>query len=62
MKYSSRRQFLDDLGRGMMTASVGYAVAGQLGMSPAFAEEESKRLNFGELEPRAPSSHAGRTA
>jgi hypothetical protein len=48
---NSRREFLADVGRGMMVASVGYSVATDLGLSPAFASEHSDRLTFGGIEP-----------
>src|SRR5688500_16674389 len=48
---NSRREFLADVGRGMMVASVGYSVATDLGLSPAFASEHSDRLTFGAIEP-----------
>ena len=48
---SSRRRFFQDVGRGMLVASVGYGVAVDWGFSPAWAEEEPGELNFGSLEP-----------
>lgn len=48
---SSRRQFFQDVGRGMLVASVGYGVAVDWGFSPAWGEEEPGELNFGPLEP-----------
>lgn len=45
----TRREFLSDVGRGMLLATVGCEVAGQLGVSPAFAAEDEK-LSFGSLE------------
>jgi hypothetical protein len=48
---NSRRDFLADVGRGMLVASVGPAVALDLGLTPAFAKEGSDRLDFGKLEP-----------
>ena len=49
---SSRREFLADVGRGMLAASLGGALAGDLGLSPAWAKEDVKtRVSFGELEP-----------
>jgi len=35
---ATRREFLADVGRGMLVASVGPAVATDLGLSPAFAD------------------------
>src|SRR6187402_1992808 len=52
MTASNRREFLADVGRGMLAASLGGALAGELGLSPAWAKEEVKaRVTFGELEP-----------
>ena len=51
MRDSNRREFLADVGRGMFVASLGSAVAADLGLSPAWAGEEAKRLEFGKLEP-----------
>lgn len=49
----SRRSFLNDVGRGMVAASIGTAFANDLGFSTAFAEADDKpgTLTFGELEP-----------
>ena len=46
-----RRQFLADVGQGMLVAGLGSVVAGELGVSTAFAAEDSPRLSFGKLEP-----------
>lgn len=47
----SRRQFLSDVGAGMVVASVGSALAADLGFSTAFAQTPAAdRLNFGPLE------------
>lgn len=46
----SRRAFLTDLGRGALTAALGFRAAGDLGFAPAFAAEE-EILTFGPLEP-----------
>src|SRR5262245_25783823 len=48
---ASRREFLADVGRGMLIATVGFEVANGLGLSPALAAEESDALTFGSLEP-----------
>ncbi len=49
-----RREFLADVGRGMLVASVGSVLAQDLGLAPAaLADEEAKRLTFGSLEPLA---------
>jgi len=47
----TRREFLADVGRGMLVATVGYEVATELGLSSALAEETAGRLSFGSLEP-----------
>ena len=49
-----RREFLANVGRGMLVASLGPVLSGDLELtSRAFAEEESKPLTFGALEPLA---------
>ncbi len=47
----TRREFLAQVGQGMLAATVGYEVANGLGLSYALAEEKSQALNFGALEP-----------
>jgi len=47
----SRREFLSDVGRGMVTATIGYGMARELSLAPAFAGEAEPRLDFGALEP-----------
>lgn len=47
----TRREFLADVGRGMLIASVGPAVAADLGLASAFADEPGDRITFGMLEP-----------
>ncbi len=47
----TRREFLADVGRGMMVATVGYEVANGLGLATALAEDTSDTLAFGSLEP-----------
>jgi len=47
----TRRDFLADVGRGMLLASVGPALATDLGIGPAFAGETAERLSFGKMEP-----------
>lgn len=47
----TRREFLGEVGRGMVASSVGLAMAAELGLAPARADEEDKSLEFGELEP-----------
>ena len=52
MNSCNRREFLEDIGRGMLVASLGSAVAVDLGISSCVgAEEASQRLMFGDLEP-----------
>ena len=46
----TRREFLADVGRGMLVATVGYGVATDLGFSPAIAAEARDVLDFGPLE------------
>jgi hypothetical protein len=48
---NTRREFLADVGRGMLVASVGYSVATDLGLAPALASEHDDRLIFGAIEP-----------
>ena len=47
----NRREFLTDVGRGMIVASIGGSVAADLGLAPAFADDAPERLAFGKLEP-----------
>ncbi len=51
LKNHSRREFLADVGRGMLVASLGSATAFELGLSTAEADQSSPRLTFGTLEP-----------
>src|SRR6186713_2874058 len=46
----TRREFLADVGRGMLVASVGCGMATELGLAPAFAADAPDALNFGPLE------------
>ncbi|HEV8290535.1 MAG TPA: hypothetical protein VGP94_01365, partial [Tepidisphaeraceae bacterium] len=46
----TRRQFLAEVGKGTVMATVGYEVATQLGLSSVFASEPAA-LSFGALEP-----------
>ena len=47
-----RREFLADVGRGMLVASVGSVLAQDLGLAPAaLADEGVARLTFGPMEP-----------
>lgn len=47
----TRREFLADVGRGMLVTAVGAEVATGLGLSPALAGGAGDSLSFGELEP-----------
>ncbi len=47
----SRREFLADVGRGMLLATVGTSIATELGLSPAIAAEADPALTFGPFEP-----------
>jgi len=51
MDFRTRRDFLADVGKGMLVASVGTALATDLGLSTALAEGGVKTLEFGKLEP-----------
>ena len=52
MHRSHRRDFLADVGRGMLLASVGQVVAQDLGLaSGALADDSASRLTFGAIEP-----------
>lgn len=49
---TNRREFLADVGRGMLVASVGSALAQDMGLAPAaMAAEGAERLTFGAMEP-----------
>ncbi len=50
-RQTDRREFLANVGRGMLVAGVGYSVAIELGLSPLLAEEGTESLSFGSLEP-----------
>src|SRR5262245_17865082 len=48
----NRRDFLADVGKGMLIAGVGATVAGELGLAKTFAADGAdKRLTFGDREP-----------
>src|SRR5688572_15515227 len=49
--HRTRREFLADVSRGMVTAAVGYEIANGLGLASAVAEETPEALAFGDLEP-----------
>jgi len=48
---SSRRQFLENVGSGMLMAGLGTALAADLGVPNLFAGESEEALSFGDLEP-----------
>lgn len=50
MQTNSRREFLQQVGRGMLVAGVGYTTAFDLGLTPAMAEEGPAALTFGARE------------
>lgn len=47
----SRREFLAEVGRGMLVATVGVEIAGELGLAAELPEAATKALDFGPLEP-----------
>ena len=49
--FPTRREFLADVGRGMLVATVGGGLASELGLAPAFAADAPDALDFGSLEP-----------
>lgn len=51
MEQRTRRDFLADVGKGMLVASVGTTLATDLGLSTALADSAGTALNFGRLEP-----------
>ena len=51
MSHTNRREFLADVGRGMLVASVGASLATDMGLAPVWAGDVSDRLSFGSLEP-----------
>jgi hypothetical protein len=51
MMTKTRREFLRDVGAGVVLASVGPSLAGDLGFATAFAQNGAERLTFGNLEP-----------
>lgn len=50
MYTANRREFLSQVGRGMIVAGIGATVASDLGFSTAFAEQGSESLSFGEYD------------
>lgn len=51
MRCNDRRQFLANVGSGMLLGSLGTALSGDLGISSAYADDRDDRLTFGEMEP-----------
>jgi hypothetical protein len=51
MNVRNRREFLADVGRGMLVAGLGSGLAADLGLAPARAADGPDRLTFGPLEP-----------
>jgi hypothetical protein len=51
MTNRDRREFLADVGRGMLLASLGPALTAELGLAPALAADGPDRLTFGHREP-----------
>src|SRR5262249_61943866 len=47
----TRREFLADVGKGMLIAGVGFELAKDMGFGTIWAAEASERLTFGKLEP-----------
>jgi hypothetical protein len=47
----TRREFLADVGRGMLVATIGTGLAHELGLAPAFGADAAETLDFGPLEP-----------
>ncbi len=47
----SRRDFLADVGQGMLAASLGSVLSTELGLTPAWGDEIDARLTFGDMEP-----------
>ncbi len=50
MRQRTRREFLTDVGKGMVIAGVGSGLASDLGLGAAFAEDGPEALGFGRLE------------
>lgn len=50
MRFTSRRIFLSDVGRGMLSVGLGASLAADLGLSTAFAEQGPDSIPLGEYE------------
>jgi hypothetical protein len=50
MTPTSRREFLNSVGRGMLVAGIGASVAHDLGLAAAFADDATADLSFGPLD------------
>lgn len=51
MTRHDRREFLANVGQGMLVASVGASLASDLGLAQGLADDSNDRLTFGSLEP-----------
>src|SRR5262245_23792333 len=51
MRNATRREFLADVGKGMLVASVGPSLATDLGINYAWADDRPARLSFGAIDP-----------
>ena len=51
MVRNNRREFLGDVGRGMLVAGLGTTLASELGLARVRASDEESSLSFGKLEP-----------
>ncbi len=51
MVRNSRREFLGDVGRGMLLAGLGTTLAGDLGLAYVRGDDSAAALSFGEIEP-----------
>ena len=51
MSRNTRREFMGDVGRGMLLAGLGTSLAYELGLAKVHANDADSALNFGKLEP-----------
>lgn len=51
MARNTRREFMADVGKGMLLAGLGTSLSQDLGIGRIYAEDADKALNFGKLEP-----------